>query len=150
MHKGSRHLGFTLVELVTVMAAVAVLVAAATPSFRAHALRSNRTVGKLALVDLASRQENFRADRRAYARTLTALGLVGDTVFVSRSGELLAADTPAAAYRVTLASASDNSFEVVAAPVNMQAADVRCGELSLKSDGGRGASGTDGVACWQK
>jgi type IV pilus assembly protein PilE len=67
--------GFTLIELMIVLAVIALIMAVAYPSYRDHVARGQRSQGQQFLSDFAQRQEQFLLDRRQYATTLGTLGL---------------------------------------------------------------------------
>ncbi|HLX29511.1 MAG TPA: type IV pilin protein [Casimicrobiaceae bacterium] len=69
-----RKRGFTLLEVMMVVAIVGVLAAIALPSYNNYVMRTNRSQAKQALQDIANREEQYRIDQRAYASTLAALG----------------------------------------------------------------------------
>src|SRR4030095_3117687 len=64
--------GFTLIEVVIVMAIVAILTAIALPNYSEYIVRSNRSTAQSFLTDAASRQAQFFLDRRTYATTVAA------------------------------------------------------------------------------
>lgn len=78
-----RSSGFTLIELIIVMAIVAILAAIAVPSYREYVLRTNRALAKNALSDLAQRQENYYVDHKGYAIDIGRLGFGGIGVKVA-------------------------------------------------------------------
>ena len=59
--------GFTLIELMIVVAVVAILAAVGYPSYRDHIARGQRSQGQQFLSDIAQRQEQFLLDVRRYA-----------------------------------------------------------------------------------
>lgn len=63
--------GFTLIELMIVVAVIALLAAVGYPSYRSHIAKSQRSQGQQLLSDIAQRQEQYLLDRRQYA---TAFG----------------------------------------------------------------------------
>jgi type IV pilus assembly protein PilE len=67
--------GFTLIELMIVVAVVAILAAVGYPSYRDHVARGQRSQGQQFLSDIAQRQEQFLLDSRQYATALGAGGL---------------------------------------------------------------------------
>jgi type IV pilus assembly protein PilE len=64
--------GFTLIELMIVVAVVALLAAIGYPSYRDHVARGQRSQGQQFLSDIAQRQEQYLLDRRQYATALAA------------------------------------------------------------------------------
>jgi type IV pilus assembly protein PilE len=66
--------GFTLIEVMIVVAIVAILVAVAYPSYQNYVVRTNRAEAQNFLVELASRQEQYLANARAYG-TLVELNV---------------------------------------------------------------------------
>jgi len=59
--------GFTLIELMIVVAIVALLAAVGFPSYRTHVAKGQRSAGQQLMADIAQRQEQFLLDRRQYA-----------------------------------------------------------------------------------
>ena len=73
--------GFTLIELMIVVAVVALLAAVAYPSYRDHVARGQRSQGQQLLADIAQRQEQYLLDRRQYATAFgTGAGGLGLTM----------------------------------------------------------------------
>jgi type IV pilus assembly protein PilE len=73
--------GFTLVELVVVMAIVAILAAIAVPSYLSQMKKSRRSDAEAALMDIAQRQQQYLLDARGYAPDVTTLNItVPDSV----------------------------------------------------------------------
>ena len=65
-HKGSKK-GFTLVELMIVVAIVAILVALALPSYSSYIRKANRGEAQQLLMNWANNQEIWRANDTNYA-----------------------------------------------------------------------------------
>ena len=78
-----RNSGFTLIELMMVLAVMAILVAVALPSYQRYQVRGIRSLGQQFLMDLAQAQEQFFLDQRQYATdigTVQAPGILLRTV----------------------------------------------------------------------
>ena len=64
--------GFTLIELMIVVAIVSILAAVAFPSYQQHVLRGNRAEGRTALLDAAARLERYYSDNNKFVALATA------------------------------------------------------------------------------
>ncbi|UCE32508.1 MAG: type IV pilin protein [Burkholderiales bacterium] len=71
--------GFTLVELVIVVAIIGILTVVAFPSYSEYVRRSNRSAAQSFLQDVAQRQQQYFIDRRSYAASLGDLNLTVPT-----------------------------------------------------------------------
>ncbi|HEY3180911.1 MAG TPA: type IV pilin protein [Casimicrobiaceae bacterium] len=73
----SRTRGFTLIEMMVVVAVVGVLAAIAYPSYQQYLKRSSRTAAQTFMMDLSNRQQQYLLDQRVYAgaTTCTAAGV---------------------------------------------------------------------------
>lgn len=59
--------GFTLIEVMIVVAVIAILAAIAYPSYQAYIVRANESAAQQFLLLVANRQEQYLLDRREYA-----------------------------------------------------------------------------------
>jgi type IV pilus assembly protein PilE len=73
--KSAKKNGFTLIELMIVVAIIGILGAIALPSYKAYVIKSNRSSAQAFMQDIANREKQYFLDARAYASTLAALGV---------------------------------------------------------------------------
>lgn len=71
--------GLSLVELLVVLAIVGILAAIAMPAQKQYMIRANKAGAKAVLEEIAQRQEQFMVQNRAYASTVSALGMTMPT-----------------------------------------------------------------------
>jgi len=133
------HGGFTLIELMVVVAIVGILAGIAYPSYRDRVLRSARAEGRAALLDAAARQEQYFLDNKTYTTTLSDLQV--------------ATATETGKYSLTVDGATADCalttcYVLRATPEGGQAEDLACAELTLDSNGTKSASGTEPTTCW--
>ena len=67
MTRTRRILGFSLIELMMVVAIVGILAAVAYPSYMSYTKRSNRSAAQGFMLNIAQRQEQYLLDARVYA-----------------------------------------------------------------------------------
>lgn len=124
--------GFTLIELMVAVAVVAILATIALPSYTEYVKRGTRADAQSFLMEVALRQQQRLVDRRAYAATITDLGM---SVPTSISGK----------YTVSMSApaAVPPNFTITAAPQGAQSTEA-CGTLTVNSNGTRSPA-----KCWQ-
>jgi type IV pilus assembly protein PilE len=66
--------GFTLIELMIVIAIVAILASIAYPSYQNHVRKSNRVEGKALLMQIIQQQERFKTENLVYAVDISTIG----------------------------------------------------------------------------
>jgi type IV pilus assembly protein PilE len=128
--KHNRSAGFTLIELMIVVAIVAILAAIAYPSYTRYVEQARRADAKSALLDAAQRLE------RCYTQTNTYV----DCNF--------AANSPDGFYTVAATTQTATAFTLTATPQGVQA-NSPCGTYTLTHDGTRTVSGPlTADRCW--
>lgn len=134
-------LGFTLIELMIVVAIVAILAAIAIPSYRKYVLQSHRSVAKSTLLEMASREERYYTLNNAYPASATSLNYPTATISVP--------DATAPYYQVSVVSGG-SSFSLQAVPTGPQLNDT-CGTYTLNGLGIQGNTGNSTLSadCWK-
>jgi type IV pilus assembly protein PilE len=146
--------GFTLVEMMIVMAIVVILAALAWPSYSHQAARVKRVEGQVALIDAMQQQERFHAQHNRYVEFSSAAGDAEAQAFHWWSGH----DPASSAYELDAHACADaplaECVEIRARPgtarVDAHFRDPDCGALTLDSLGRQGAEPAEGanVRCW--
>lgn len=114
--------GFTLIELMVVVAIVAILVAVAVPVYTEAVRKGRRGQAKADLVELAQIMERYRTVNNTYA---TAANPIPQS---PKTGD--------AFYEIDIAEQSATAFELTATPVaGTGQADDRCGVLTINQLG---------------
>jgi type IV pilus assembly protein PilE len=135
--------GFTLTEVMIVMAVVTILGTVAIPSYTGHLKKSARQEAKQLLLQSAVRQETHLIRNGQYANNMTSLGYGGNSVA-----------TDSGRYNVSVSASSTSSYTLSATPTSTgnQNSDP-CGTFTLKHTGERGISTSadpapTAKACW--
>lgn len=121
--------GFTLVEIMIVVAIMGILAAIAIPQYQQYVVRGNRTAAQSFMMDVASREKQYLLDARTYKAVATATDWapLGITVpsDVSRN------------YTITVTAPVQTPpvFTVLATPFGSQAAKTN-NEVQMLDDAG--------------
>lgn len=145
--------GFTLLELVIVVAIVGILAAIAYPSYRDQGIRARRADAMAALDTAASALEKYRANRSFSYGGASLSGGGGVVVFNNR----VPADAPASERYYDL-QLEFNGAEVAVLPAGATTYTIRATPTAGKAQVGDGALTLDsagrktwnGLNCWPK
>jgi type IV pilus assembly protein PilE len=160
--------GFTLIELMVVVAIAAILVAIGAPLYQNQVRHARRTDAKTALLDMAVRQEKYLTLSNSYTSTAAYIGYsslgvaIGGGYYnmyvcVASATTTTANATPCTSYTT---GQSGTSFIVSAIPVTgtSQAGDSQCQYYAVDNTGtqfagsstaGPGSGTVTTPTCWQ-
>ena len=121
--KKLKNQGFTLIEMMIVVAVIGVLAAIAYPSYKNHIIKSNRAAAKAQMLDLANREQQWLLANRTYA-THTQMNAAGFTL----PAEVASKYT----YEITVDATTVPAYTITFTPQGGQVTD---GALTLNSNG---------------
>lgn len=137
-----RSSGFTLIELMIVVAIVAIISAVAFPSYTDYVKRGNRAEGRAYLMNAAALLERYYSDNNRYATATNTMPANVATAAgaTSETGKYTGSMTVATPWQTYTLTATQN-FN-----------DTDCGNLTLTQAGVKGRTGTALTVdeCWGK
>jgi type IV pilus assembly protein PilE len=149
---GIRSAGFSLIELMVVVAVIGILLAIAIPSYQQYILNSKQAAAKAVLLDIAQKEPQFLADRRStYAKCISSTYLYGGLTAADCTTEHLSLSVPpdvAALYGFSITlSGPPPGYVAVATPI---ASEVGTTSFHIDQSGKRlkGINGVAGTQTW--
>jgi len=127
--------GFTLIELMIVVAVIAILAGLAIPAYQNYVMRAKRSDGLTSLAELQLLQEKFRGSCPAYAAAISTTTRVCDTADSSNNTLVFPTTSPEGYYSLAITSHSTSSYEMTATGQNGQQNDTGCNVLTINQTG---------------
>lgn len=133
MIRNKKAYGFTLIELMIVVAVLGIIVAIGYPSYQEQVRKSRRAEGMGELLEMADRMERRYSDVGTYA------GITADVLYGTDTADDKR-QTTNGHYKLTIESADTIQFTLSAAPQGNQTKD-KCHTFEYDSNGPRTVSG---------
>ena len=136
-----QHQGFSLIELMIVVAIVGILGAIAIPSYSRYVVKSNRAAAEGFITSVASKQQQYMLDARAYAPNMATLGYTSSNIPSEVSNNYNVS--------ITLVVGPPPGYVITATPTGSQLSrDTQCGSVSINQAGTKTQSAGTVADCW--
>jgi len=145
-----RNKGFTLIELMIVVAIIGILTAIAVPSYLQHVTKSNRAAAESFMLRISNLEEQVILDMRSYVAVSANANFPNAPTAGSPGLNTIIPSSVSKYYNVVITLPTTASYLITATPVGSQlTADTKCANLTLDQTGAKGISGTGSAAnCW--
>lgn len=151
----ARQHGFTLIEVMIVVAIIAILAAIGIPSYNEYIRRSHRAEAKNFLMAISQRMEQNYTLSGRYDQDQDGDDI--DQDFINKTGMASVPISGSTRYNITFAAnqPQEGTFTLLATPTGAQTGD-KCGVLMLNQQNIKGANNVLNnradltIECWQK
>lgn len=133
--KSKKRQGFSLIELMIVVAIIGILSAIAYPAYLDQMIASRRSDGQGALLNLAALMESYYTENNTYAgATIAGFGFTSNA-------------SPQGYYQMSITTQTATTYTLTATPTvgGVQAGDTTCGALTLTNTNVKGPNPS---VCW--
>lgn len=148
--KIKRQQGFTLVELMIVVAIIAIITSIAYPSYRENVIRSNRAEAKAGLLENAQYMERFFTENNSYEKSLSGT----EPKLPRERTPYSEADDTKIKYKIEIKDKTQTTFTLQAVRENSMSEDA-CKTFTINGLGQKKIDGTPDTpmteeTCWSK
>ncbi|MEW5824857.1 MAG: type IV pilin protein [Pseudomonadota bacterium] len=135
--------GFTLIELMVVVAIIGIIAAVAYPSYQDHLIKSRRAAAKSCMLEYVQLAERF------YTSNMTYVGVTNNPPLPPAGLGCLTQGRLNQYYAIRFNGLTSTTYTVTATPLGVQLKDAKCAILTVNQAGTKTESGTGTVAdCW--
>lgn len=145
MKMPTKQSGFTLLELMIVVAIVAIIATLAIPSYQDSVRKGKRSDAVAALSRMHLLQEKLRGSCQFYAGALGTAQACGTTAALSTIA-VNPATSDGGNYTLSVTGATGNAYTIIATATGAQASDTACATIRIEYTGG--AVNKLPAACW--
>ncbi len=140
--------GFSLIELMTVVAIIAILASIALPAYDKYVLRGKRVEGRAHLFDAAAILERYYSDNNRYANAANTFPSIK---ICKTASSCTTAPTETGKYDLTINTGYGTAYQTYTLTADPTFDDPECGNFTLRNDGLKRITGTGNVAeCWNR
>jgi type IV pilus assembly protein PilE len=143
--------GFTLVEILVVLAAVGILASIAYPTYGSYLVKGRRAEAQAALLELMQKQERYYTEHNTYVAFSADAAANPEQLFKWFSGSAAATSAYELSGKACPGQTLSRCIELFAVPgtsrVDGHFRDGECQTLTLDSEGAQGATGA-APRCW--
>lgn len=149
----TRSAGFTLLELMIVVAVVAILAALALSSYTEQIRKGKRSEAVQALGDVQLRQERWRSENPTFGNTTDASAVTPLANLFGSVANVTSYNSGLKYYNISITGNTGTAYTATATRKGDLASDPKCGNFTITMTAGvatKGISSGDVDYCWRR
>ncbi len=140
--------GFSLIELLIVVAIIGILAGIAIPAYTNYLMKSRRSDARTLLTQIAAKEEQYFQDNRSYTTDLSQLGVLSTQAPAAANSSTVNSEHGYYLVQIAWGATPNFTYTLTATlnPGTPQAADI-CTNFTIDQDGTK--TSTPATGCWQ-